>query len=124
MGSIEVVLPFQIDFVWYRTVDQRFVYILQDAAGAPTDNTGYFIALEMRKDPNSAALVTRTTTNGGIILGGPTGVVTILTPCSLLTDIVEATYQHDVIQQPPGGDREMVFRGTIAIRPGITQSVP
>lgn len=119
----EIVLPYQIDFTVYRTVDFRFVYVMQDENGTPVNNTGYQIGMQVREEPGAPVLIDRNTTNGGITLGGASGQVTIHVPYTMLTPIAEGSYEHDVIEQAPGGDRVMLFRGGWMIRLGITQSI-
>lgn len=89
---------------------------LEDANGDIYDLTGYTAASQMRKNFNSSAAVTFTTSHSGT--GGR---VTLFLPSSNTAVLTPGRYLYDVEITSPSGQVNRVVEGIVTVTPGMTR---
>ena len=102
--------------------------------GPPRDWTGCQARMQIREKIGMVRLVEATTENGGILLGGETGTVTIYIPDSATDNLVvkagpkvgeplkTAVYDLEVVLA--NTDVERVIEGNVTIGPNVTRDIP
>lgn len=69
----------------------------KDSSGTPVNLTGFSAAMQVRESKSSdSAILTLSTSNGGIMLGGATGVITLLASASQTSALAEGQYVYDL----------------------------
>jgi hypothetical protein len=111
-------LPEKLKIETWRGATFRVEIIVTEDDGVTLrDLTDYDATLEVRAEKGDAVvLLTLSTDNGGIVIDGPNGSVT------LLSDVAEVEAQewtqgiYDLMIAAPGGDTEAIYWGAFVIR--------
>tara|TARA_R110001599_G_scaffold89005_1_gene236073 strand:- start:399 stop:749 length:351 start_codon:yes stop_codon:yes gene_type:complete len=98
------------------------VLTLKDSSGSLINLTGYASAeMDLRKNPeSSAAVVTLTTGNSGITLGGTAGTVTLTISAADTADLTAGDGVYD-LELVSGSNIYRVLEGTYSIRRNISR---
>ena len=100
----------------------RQVFRWQDKSKQPFDLTGYTAKLMLRQSVASpSVLKTLTTENGGIVLGGATGSITLYMSPADTTALRWDTAVYDLALYAPGGDVYRLVEGSANVKPAVTR---
>lgn len=108
--SIEQGSTFPLSIVW------------RDPLKVPIDLTGYSAAMQVRKtysDPT--ALITASTANGKITLGGILGTVSVVIPASDTSSVSFKRGVYDLELTSPTGVVSKLLRGDVEMIPEVTR---
>jgi hypothetical protein len=98
----------------------RLIVTYKDPTGAPIDLTGYSARCQIRRSVGGSILLNLTTQNGGIILGGSAGTITLLASASTTTPLTgSGVYDLELVSS--GGEVTRVLEGTVVISPNVTR---
>ena len=87
----------------------------------PVDLTGYTARMQIRKKYGSATtLLSLTTENGGIVLGGVTGTITLFISATDASSIDWTSGVYDLELVSAGGIVKRLLQGTIKVSPEVT----
>lgn len=104
------------------TLRQSFIW-MQANGTDPVDLTGFTARSQIRKmkDASGPPVLDLSTSNGGIILGGASGKLTLYaTPNQ--TDLLTADkYVYDIEITEPGGDVHRIIEGCVMVSKGVTR---
>lgn len=99
-----------------------------DEDGVTIPNVGYVARMMVReKIPSAGILVTLTTENGGITLGGMDGKITVLIPATTTATFPAGPtrtgkkYQYDLELQDPSGYVTRLLQGAFRVSPEVTR---
>jgi hypothetical protein len=107
--TIEQGTTFQMNLVW-------------EYDGDPIDLTGYTARMQVRRTHRSdSALLTFTTENGAITLGGAAGTIQIVGAASLTDDVPSKPCVYDLEMVSPGGIVTRLIEGTATVTPEVTR---
>lgn len=96
--------------------------IWKDSEGVPINVTGYTARMQIRKTVKSAeVLISATTENGRITLGGATGAVTVTIPATITDDIIVKSAVYDLELQSAAGVVTRLIQGAVTISPEVTR---
>jgi hypothetical protein len=116
-ATVKYPITIQQGASWGRT------FIWQVSVGAPKDLTGWSAVMQVREAYGSPVLLTLSTDNGGITLGGITGSVTLLITAAQTQGITKAKGVFDLKMIPPTGpgtlDRRLI-EGTVTLSKAVT----
>lgn len=109
------------------TIEQGATYqlslIWRQPNGTPVDLTGYTARMQVRRRHSSdTALLTFTTENGGITLGGPAGTINVVGLATLTDDLPApspAVYDLELVSS--GGFVTRLVEGGAYITPEVTR---
>lgn len=88
----------------------------------PVDLTGCTARMQMRGEITDAApLVTLTTENNGIVLGGVAGTIILQITATATAAFVWTTSVYDLEIQFPSGDVRRLVYGPVSVTPGVTR---
>jgi hypothetical protein len=113
---------------WDITIEQGSVFNLhlryKDSLGAVIDLTGYTARMQVRKSVKSNdILLTLTTENGGITLGGALGTINIkaIAEHTALLTIRSGVYDLELV--PPSGEDDTfrLLEGNVMVSPEVTR---
>jgi hypothetical protein len=93
----------------------------QNPDGSPIDITGYVAELQAKKlGPTSLPLIDLSTGNGGIVIDGPNGTITLsmTDEAAALLDFIRTAY--DLKLTPPGGKAFRLLKGSISLDREVT----
>lgn len=101
----------------------RLQILYKDSNGVAVNLTGYTARMQVRQKYSSPdALLTLTTENGGIALGGAAGTVTVTAAASLTDDITATCGVYDLELQSGGGIVTRLVEGNVNITPEVTRT--
>lgn len=107
---IEQGATFQLDLVY------------KDSAGAPIDVSGYTARMQVRRTYDApTALLSLTTENNCITLGGAAGTVVVKAPATATDNLPAKTGVYDLELISPSGDVTRLIRGAVSISPEVTK---
>ena len=86
--------------IYNFTMDQGSVFTLnlayEDPDGNPIDLTGFTARMQLRRKFDSTAVLTLTTSNGGLVITGPTGNILITVTDEQTEDLESGFYVYDL----------------------------
>tara|TARA_Y100000114_G_scaffold24479_1_gene20183 strand:+ start:1473 stop:1826 length:354 start_codon:yes stop_codon:yes gene_type:complete len=99
------------------------VLTLKDSAGSLIDLTGYASAqMDLRKDPEqSSAVLSLTTANSRIALGGSAGTVTLTVSASDTGSLAATDGVYDLEITDGSSNTFRILEGTFTVRRGISR---
>lgn len=104
------------------TFRKRLRWTGPDKAKTPIDLTGCTARMQVRSDVDSpTVLLTFTTENGGIALGGAAGTVDLLVSDADTSAIAWEGGVWDLEIVHPGGEVTRLAEGTISVSPEVTR---
>lgn len=109
------------------TIEQGATFLMsllwKDNAGAPINLTGYTARMQVRRKYNSdAALLSFTTENGAITLGGAAGTIAVSGLATLTDDLpAPSTGVYDLELVGPTGVVKRLVQGSVYISPEVTR---
>jgi hypothetical protein len=108
--TIEQGATFQLNIVW------------KAPNGTPIDLTGYTARMQVREKVSSTAtLLSLTTENGGIALGGAAGTIAVTAAATLTDDITTKRGVYDLELVSSGGVVTRLIEGCVTISPEVTR---
>ncbi len=111
----------------YDTIcDQGATYerilTLRDAGASLLNLTGHTGHMQIRVTASNAnVLKSLTTENGGIVLGGASGTVTLTIPAADTAALTPGTYVYDLNLTSPDGKVTKPIYGNFTVRAGVTR---
>ena len=113
--------------IYNFTIDQGSTWTLQlvynDPQGAPINLTGYTAKMQVRRKFDSAtAVLTLSTSNGGISITGNTGTINLIATDEQTGVIEGGLYVYD-LELENGGAITRLIQGQVTISPQVTLSV-
>lgn len=116
-----MITPGKHSFVLYQGTTLRKVFTWT-VEGVPLDLTGYTGAAQLRKTAGDPApALDLSTQNGGIIIDGPAGKITMYAPSVDTEKLVADKYVYDLEITDTQGDVSRLVEGIITISKGITR---
>lgn len=107
---IEQGATFKLDLVW------------KDSLGAPINITGFTARMQVRqKYTDSVALLTFTTENGAIVLGGAAGTINVTGSATLTNALTAKTGVYDLEMVSGTGVVTRLIEGGVTITPQVTR---
>lgn len=95
----------------------------EDATKTPVDLTGCTARMQVRaKVGASEVLLTLTTENGGISLGGTAGTIDLLIDAEDTAELTWSAGVYDLEIVYPGGQVRRLMYGTVAVSPEVTRA--
>ena len=114
--------PGEYDFTIYQGATLSRTVVWKDAAGALVDLTGYTARMQIRASVrNPEILVSLTTENGGIALGGTAGTVDLLLTAAQTAAIAARAGAYDLELVDSGGAVTRLLYGAVEISPEVTR---
>lgn len=111
----------------YDTIcDQGATYertiILRDAGASLLNLTNFTGQMQVRPTASSSTVIKNlTTANGGIILGGSAGTVTLFISAADTSALTPGTYVYDLNLTSPDGKINKPLYGNFQVRAGVTR---
>jgi hypothetical protein len=110
--------------IYNFTLDQGSTWTLQivynDSNGNPVNLTGYTAEMQIRRKFDSdTAVLTISTSNGGITITGPTGTLDLIATDEQ-ADIDAGLYVYD-LELSIGGVRTRLIQGTVTVSGEVTR---
>jgi hypothetical protein len=100
----------------------RYSLIWKDSDNLPIDITGYTARMQVRKSFNSNdPLLSLTTENGGIALGGILGTIVVTATATLTAAIDVRAGVYDLELQSASGVVTRLVEGKVTINPEVTR---
>ena len=101
----------------------RWNAVLKSGSPAlPVNLTGYTARMQIRSEITSTiVLVSLTTANGGITLGGVLGTVSLYITDSATAAITWTNGVYDLELVAPGGDVTRLLTGSVSVSPEVTR---
>lgn len=93
----------------------------KDDAGAPINLTGYTARMQIRTPDNGTILLSLTTENGGITLGGVLGTITLAITAAATAALNWVYGLYDLELIAPGGDVVALLEGRAILDREITR---
>lgn len=94
----------------------------RDSSNNPVNLTGYTARMQARRSKTSEeAVVDLTTENGGIVLGGATGRITLRIPAATTNTYTWLRAYYDLELVAPGGDVRRLLQGELNVSVGVTR---
>ncbi len=110
--------------VYNFTIEQgeTFVRVLtwQDEELALVNLTGYTARMQLRANRSDTAAVSLTTDNGGIVLGGAAGTITITITAAQTAALVSSVYFYDLELVSGTGIVTKLIKGTATLAREVT----
>ncbi len=101
----------------------NFQFVIQDEANGvvtPWNLTGYTATMTVRPFVGSnTTTLSLTTANGGIVLGGANGRITVTISAATTADLVPARYSYDLVLNS-GGTVTRALEGRFVVTGGVT----
>ena len=118
-------VKYKIKFAQGETYTRRINYRIKATDGGqntPVDITGFSASLTIRRQPESEPIIELTNANGGITLGGATGVITINITAeqSAALPAIDGVYDFR-LNSPANVSVKFLIRGTACITRSITR---
>jgi|688.fasta_scaffold06877_3 hypothetical protein len=99
-----------------------FVATWSDPEGNPIDVTGCTARMQVRPwQESDTVLLSLTTENGGITLGGPDGTVTLLASDEVTTNLPAGYAIYDIEIETAAGDVTRLLQGAVDISAEVTR---
>lgn len=96
--------------------------VYKDSNDAPVNLTGYTARMQVRqKYSDATALLTLTTANGAITLGGALGTIDVVAAADLTDEITARCGVYDLELQSPSGVVTRLIEGAVTISPEVTK---
>jgi hypothetical protein len=113
--------------IYNFTIDQGSTWTLQlvynDPNGDPINLTGYTAKMQVRRKFDSAtAVLTLSTSNGGISITGATGTINLIATDEQTGAIEGGLYVYD-LELENGGAITRLIQGQVTVSPQVTLSV-
>lgn len=121
---------------WTLPIDQgsslRFTFTVSYDTGqtnsggaiyAPYNFSGCTARMEIRERPGASILVSATTEDGGLTLGGTAGTVAVYLTDEKTDNLTLARAKYDIEVTFPSGDVKRVLEGAVVISSSITGGV-
>jgi len=100
----------------------RLHILYKDSDGDPINLTGYSARMQVRRKVSSTtALLTFTTTNGAITLGGVAGTIDIVGSATVTDDVTGCCGVYDLELVAPSGIVTRLIQGNATISPEVTR---
>jgi hypothetical protein len=112
-------LPLAVDqtICQYATWRVQYRWTVDDVA---KDYTGWTARMQIRQKPQSTnALLTLSTSNGGVTLG-PDGLITLLATDEQTATLTQSGV-YDLVLYAPDGTATRFIEGTVTLDPGVTR---
>lgn len=111
---------------WNIVCDQRATFTQtftwRDLDDDLVDLTGYSSALmEVRPAPGETAVLTLSTANSRITLGGAAGTIALSVDDAVTEALDPGTYQYDLTLTTTGGDVVRLLEGVFTVNEAVTQ---
>jgi hypothetical protein len=88
----------------------------------PVNLSGYTARMQVRRNhPAPEAVLTLTTENGGIVLGGALGTIAIAEEPSVTEEISAAKYVYDIELESSDGEVYRILEGAFTVSPEVTR---
>jgi hypothetical protein len=106
--------PDEHDFYIWKgaTFRARVELFTDETETTPRDLTNHTADLVIRKKAEDDALLTLTTANGRIVLGGAAGTIDLILPADETAAITWKSGVYDLLIAAPGGDTDAILYGT------------
>jgi len=102
------------------TLERIITY--KDSAGALVNLTSFIGRMQIRLAVESTSFILElTTANGGIVLGGALGTISILISATVMSSIAAATYVYDLEIESPSGKVTRLIEGKFAVKAEVTR---
>lgn len=112
--------PYDILIEQGATFQLNLVY--KDSNGAPIDISGYTARMQVRRTYDAPTpLLSLTTENGCITLGGVAGTVAVEAPADMTDNLPAKTGVYDLELVSPSGVVTRLIRGETTISPEVTK---
>lgn len=109
--------------IYNFTIDQGSVFTLnlkyEDPDGNPINLSGQTARMQLRRRYDSAAVLTLTTSNGGIVITGPTGNILITITDEQTGTLESGFFQYD-LELDNQGTIERLIQGQVTVSPQVT----
>jgi len=93
----------------------------KDSSGNAIDLTGYTARLQMREIDNVALILTLTTENGGITLGGTAGTIVLNISAATTSAITQSDGIYDLEVVSSSGTVTRLLEGSVQFRAEVTR---
>jgi len=114
--------PAKLKFTIYQGATFRKRLTWEAPSGTPIDLTGCTARMHVRSEVESAVvLLNLTTENGGITLGGATGVIELLSAPTETATMAWDGGVWDLEIVHPNGDVTRLAQGSISVSPEVTR---
>lgn len=113
--------------IYNTTIDQgatwQRVVIYNDSNNDPVNITNYNAAMQLRTSPLAAtpALTLDNGVNGGIVINGPAGQLSITATATQTGNLQPLKYTYDLEIYAPSGVVTRLMQGTILVNPETTR---
>ena len=110
--------PARYNFTVQQGATWRQVFTMHqgDTSSAVVNLTNYTATLTIKDKPaDSTALATLSTSNGGIVLGGTLGTITVLQTATQTNAYTWANGEYRLLLTAPGGDTNEILFGTVTL---------
>lgn len=84
--------------------------------------TGYTAIMEVRGQTSGTLLVTLSTANSRIALGGSAGTITLTIDDADTDSLTAGTYDYDLMLTSSGGTQTRLIKGTFTVEAAVTTS--
>ncbi len=88
---------------------------------AAVDLTGYTAAMDIRSGEGGTLLLTLSTSNSRITLGGAAGTIALTITAADTAALTEGLYEYDLLLTSGGGVVTPLVAGTVTVVAGVTQ---
>jgi hypothetical protein len=110
--------PAKVNFhIWKGATFRKVLTLFESGEGSPAqDLSGYTANLEIKDKIEGTTLLSLTTVNGGILLGGASGTITLVIDANATALL---TWQHgvyDLVITAPSGNADVLLYGNFAVR--------
>jgi hypothetical protein len=92
----------------------------KDQDGDPINVTGYSAAMQVRSKPCTDPILTLTSSNGKIALGGALGTITLTLAATETDDLTPGTYIYD-LELTLSGVVTRLIEGSFTVSPEVTK---
>lgn len=100
----------------------RLSLVWKDSLGAPINLTGYTARMQVRhKITDAAPLLTFTTANGAITLGGSAGTIEVVGSATSTDVLTVKSGVYDLEMVAPTGEVTRLIEGSATITPQVTR---
>ncbi len=114
--------PAKLKLTIYQGATFRKRLVWKSPSGTPIDLTGCTARMQVRAEVESAVvLLNLTTENGGITLGGATGVIELLSAPTETATMEWDGGVWDLEVAHPNGDVTRLAQGSISVSPEVTR---
>jgi cytosine/adenosine deaminase-related metal-dependent hydrolase len=99
--------------------DYSFAWKIDDVA---VNLTGYSARMQVRRShPSPTSVLTLTTENGGITLGGALGTIQVVADADVTAELDAAFYVYDIELESPSEEVYRLLEGKFTISPEVTR---